>query len=63
MPKWNLELVVRHIIPGETFYVPGNNTDKTLNKLRVLEKEYQVKLIKRTVVEGGIKGVRVWRQV
>jgi hypothetical protein len=47
--------------PGYSFFVPCIDTKAAKNTVLSVARRLQMEVIVRTVVEDGIKGLRVWR--
>ena len=62
MPEWDIDTAIRWLDVGQTFYIPCLDTTTTKKKIKEAANAFGVKVIMRTVIENGIRGVRVWRR-
>ena len=59
--EWDFEFVLRCLAPGDSFFVPCLDTDKTRREILRTADRVGVKVSVRLVVEGGLQGLRTWR--
>lgn len=58
-PEWFFPFV--GMLPGDSFFVPTNNTEYMTYKVKNAAKRFGMEVIIRARVEDAVLGVRVWR--
>jgi len=48
--------------PGTSFFIPCLNPDDAKAQVLAVTKRLRIKILTRTVIEDGIRGLRVWRE-
>jgi hypothetical protein len=51
----------RNFKPGYSFFIPCISCSKAKLEIKAVAKRLKYRIVMRTVVEEGIRGVRVWR--
>jgi hypothetical protein len=58
-PVWFFPFV--GMATGDSFFIPTNNTDLLIYKVKNAATEYGIDIVVKARIEDGILGVRVWR--
>lgn len=58
-PVWFFPFV--GMATGDSFFVPTNNTDLLIYKIKNAALDYGIDVVIKARIEDGILGVRVWR--
>lgn len=59
--EWDFEFVLCRLAPGDSFFVPCLDTDKTRKDILRAAAAVGIKVSVRLVVEGELQGLRTWR--